>query len=198
MKICTKCKIGKGLSEFYKHKITKDGFEHRCKACVKTYRVINIEKIKKRESLHRIVNKERLSASCKAYKESHKEELKAYNASYRETAAYKLTQEKTIAKYPNAKKSRQYYSDHKYKIAIPDQCSECPSIIRVEAHHDDYNKPLDVRFLCKQCHTDWHKTNTPLNRVSGIFVNDELDLHEKVEHIPDVGQMVQPKLEEKR
>lgn len=38
----------------------------------------------------------------------------------------------------------------------PGLCSECGSNRCVEAHHDDYAKPLAVRWLCRSCHKIWH------------------------------------------
>jgi hypothetical protein len=31
-------------------------------------------------------------------------------------------------------------------------CEECSSVRHVQAHHEDYAKPLEVRWLCASCH----------------------------------------------
>ena len=36
-------------------------------------------------------------------------------------------------------------------------CEVCGAALDVEAHHDDYTKPLDVRWLCKRHHAEHHK-----------------------------------------
>lgn len=55
------------------------------------------------------------------------------------------------------------------KLANPQQCSVCESTERftdgrtaIQAHHDDYNKPLEVRWLCQKCHFEWHSKNQPV------------------------------------
>ena len=38
-------------------------------------------------------------------------------------------------------------------------CEKCGSVEDVHAHHDDYYKPLDVRWLCRQHHREYHYYN---------------------------------------
>ena len=48
----------------------------------------------------------------------------------------------------------------------------------VHAHHDDYNYPDRVRFLCQRCHHEWHKHNRAIERKEGCpkVLSGELDL----------------------
>ena len=56
------------------------------------------------------------------------------------------------------------------RLARPDTCEQCGGPGKpfadgrhpIQAHHCDYNKPLDVMWLCQPCHHDWHRTNTPV------------------------------------
>lgn len=37
-------------------------------------------------------------------------------------------------------------------LTVPTHCSACGHISKLDAHHADYSKPLDVIFLCRPCH----------------------------------------------
>lgn len=46
------------------------------------------------------------------------------------------------------------------KLIKPKSCQACGMIkSRIHGHHCDYDKPLDVMWLCAACHTEWHKIN---------------------------------------
>jgi len=38
------------------------------------------------------------------------------------------------------------------KILKPLICSKCKKKTKIEAHHSDYSKPLEVIWLCRSCH----------------------------------------------
>lgn len=48
----------------------------------------------------------------------------------------------------------------KMGLIVPQPCECCGNKI-AQAHHDDYNFPWIVRWLCKKCHDEWHKNNEP-------------------------------------
>jgi len=41
-------------------------------------------------------------------------------------------------------------------LSKPSECCMCQKPKKVEAHHDDYSKPLDVLWVCRQCHLKKH------------------------------------------
>jgi len=60
---------------------------------------------------------------------------------------------------------------HKIEYAVragllekPHNCSYCGCEKRLHAHHPDYRKPLDVIWLCSECHMKWHKLLRAINR----------------------------------
>jgi hypothetical protein len=42
------------------------------------------------------------------------------------------------------------------KLLRPDRCSECNRRCKPVGHHDDYDKPLVVRWVCQRCHFRIH------------------------------------------
>lgn len=72
------------------------------------------------------------------------------------------------------KRSRRYEKRHPEKFAaqkaariIPMKpCEKCGTTIKVHRHHDDYSKPLEVRFLCPFHHREYHDSfNPPVSQI---------------------------------
>lgn len=62
-------------------------------------------------------------------------------------------------------------------VLVPKPCEHCGANGQfsdgrreVQAHHCDYNKPLDVMWLCQRCHHEWHRYNraTPVRKSCGL------------------------------
>lgn len=77
--------------------------------------------------------------------------------------------------YPdNSKKRRvQHIVEKAIKKGVlfhPPTCESCGGTQEfkdgrngIQAHHTDYDKPLEVMWLCQKCHHEWHKSNQAIN-----------------------------------
>lgn len=59
-------------------------------------------------------------------------------------------------KYPEKNKARACVSRaiRTGKLIRPPSCSHCGIACKPQAHHDDYSKPLEVRWFCFKCHRE--------------------------------------------
>lgn len=118
------------------------------------------------QKLYQENREERLSWQ-KKYNLAHKKERAAYNKKY-----FSENKERTNTYMREYMKDNQKYRiRHRAHSAVgyalrteklkTQSCEVCGSS-KVEAHHCDYNKPLDVIWLCKEHHEEWHMKNKPL------------------------------------
>lgn len=64
--------------------------------------------------------------------------------------------EELVAKVKSAARQILRNSVYLGSVKRPERCSRCGSVPPLEAHHSDYNKPLDVEWLCRPCHNVEH------------------------------------------
>ena len=53
--------------------------------------------------------------------------------------------------------SKIYWATKTGKISRPQSCDLCFISCKPSAHHHDYTKPFDVKWLCKDCHAIQHR-----------------------------------------
>ena len=134
-KECFKCKTVKPLSEFYKHPAMGDGHLNKCKECTKKdaneHRANNLEKIREYDR-KRGKNKERMAANIAVNRLWRAEDVRRQKA---HTAVAKAIRNGKLLRQP---------------------CERC-GCEKSLAHHEDYDFPLDVMWLCQPCHKQRHK-----------------------------------------
>lgn len=135
MKECFKCKTVKPLTEFYKHSEMADGHLNKCKSCTKNdankHRSENLERIREYDR-ERGKQKERIAATVattRAWRADDKRRQKAHSA------VAKALRNGELLRLP---------------------CERCGNEKSV-AHHDDYDFPLAITWLCQPCHKQRHK-----------------------------------------
>ena len=157
MKKCFKCGEEKELSEFYKHPQMGDGHVGKCKDCNK----VDVQK-NYRENIVHFKQYDRGRAMLPHRVKSREE----YQATPAGKASIRKTRIKWKKNHPRQRSATDaYYNAMKRgDITRPSSCSICSKLCTPQAHHCDYNKPLEVIFMCTTCHAKWHKENAPLNK----------------------------------
>lgn len=153
MLACSKCKVLKPRSEFFKRNDSKRGYKSHCKSCERLYsqqehvlasHCVSSTKYQKTEK-----GKIASRASCKRF---------------RQTEAAKKSIIKSRTKYPERRSAQitLWNAVQSGKIVRPDCCSVCGISCVPEGHHPDYSRPLYVIWLCKDCHEAAHHPITSL------------------------------------
>lgn len=94
------------------------------------------------------------------YRESHRELFSDATRSWRE--ANPDARREYARRYDelNREKRRAHFAlkneVRKGRIVPPACCEQCGAEQRLHGHHEDYSKPLDVRWLCPICHAWLH------------------------------------------
>jgi len=145
---CKRCEQEKALTDFYTNDKT-------CKDCRKT-----LAKENRAKNLDYYLEYDRKRANNPDRIEARKRYSQTEEGRTAKQRALKSYQERFPLKRAahiitgNAIKSG--------KLVRPNAYESCGSTEKIEAHHDDYTKPLSVRWLCERCHKEWHRHNEPL------------------------------------
>ena len=134
-KKCFKCNAVKPLEDFYKHPKMLDGHVNKCKECnkndVTAHRNKNIERVRAYDRA-RGKEPERIKATLEITRAWRAEDLRRQVA---HSCVARAVRNGSLVRQP---------------------CCRCAEE-RAVAHHEDYDKPIDVMWLCQPCHKQRHK-----------------------------------------
>jgi len=127
------------------------------------------------------MDSEAVKASKKRWRENNKDKVREIQRLYRlDGSVYEKNnlKNRTVKFDSKAKANKKYrmrnilkYTAHNaVTAAIRDgrlakkPCAVCGFWRKVQAHHDDYTKLLEVIWLCVECHNNRHKEINEINR----------------------------------
>lgn len=142
LKKCFACGLHLPISEFYKHPKMADGRLGKCKVCqrdaVNKNREKNLERFRSYDQERSKLPHRKISnfeISTK-WRKADPRRMRCHNAVARALRAGRLHKE---------------------------PCERCGEL-KVHAHHDNYDEPLNIMWLCQPCHKVRHKELDALNK----------------------------------
>uniref|UniRef100_A0A6M3LQA7 HNH endonuclease n=1 Tax=viral metagenome TaxID=1070528 RepID=A0A6M3LQA7_9ZZZZ len=67
------------------------------------------------------------------------------------------------------------YMRWRRKVMVPGKCEACNRGDYIQAHHEDYNKPTEVLWLCASCHKKAHMIKAGSQRQGSNPYKNPLD-----------------------
>lgn len=147
-KECARCEQVKPLEDFHRRRARPDGRQSYCKVCNRaadrTWRGANPERKAERNRQWYAENSTHAAEYSEKRRRNHPEIERA-------------TQERHPEKFRARRRVQKAVSEG--RIDKPDRCEECgvAERDRLQGHHADYSKPLEVEWLCTSCHGKRHR-----------------------------------------
>jgi hypothetical protein len=166
-KRCSKCGETKNAACFSRNRTRTDGFQHRCKKCVKEH--YNLPKVHLRAlelGRSRLSNPSVHTHQLERHRAYYRipqvgERIREYSRLWGRTNAGKESARKNSANqknwHPDRCRARWTLNNAISRGEIVRQpCSVCGSIHMIHGHHPDHSKPLGVIWLCRKHHAELH------------------------------------------
>lgn len=165
-KECFKCLRVLPLDDFYKHPQMADGRLNKCKECTKKDTKANREARKEyydeydRQRNQIPERRDYIARNYRRLKAEDPERFKEYRRRYEQASTEK--RKETLREYrqknPLKTNARQAVRRAVLRGKLMRQpCQVCGATDKVQAHHHDYSKPLDVEWLCPKHHGEEHR-----------------------------------------
>ena len=150
MKRCNRCGESKPVSEFSKGSGNSDGLQRNCKSCAADRYQQNREKIRAQQKQNWLrystENAEALKFKSIEYRKNNPDSAKTQKRRYR-------------AEFGPKVEAKNKVWSHILTGRIKKQPCEICGSEKADAHHDDYSKPMEIRWLCRKHHAEWHAIN---------------------------------------